>query len=214
MTDFRRSDLSLQLIKALCVWNIPIHDMQLILSCFHMDGTGNGENNDNLSPLKVSYQSSQLPHSCPIPLFPNQVAPTRSHWWWLLLAAPPLLGPCLPSNVRKGLCRSVPRVQCHLYLQYSSRSELEGKTFHSVPSPCWAPTCQALSKGSFASLTCTLSQAPFVPCPPPHLYATAAAAQMFSIKAWAMPANFGTHESALSTGPPEITPLPDFCKYF
>lgn len=131
MTDFQQSDLTLQLIKARCVWNIPIHDTQLILSCFHMDGTGNGENNDNLSPLKVFYQPSLLPNSSPVPLLPNQVAPTRCHWWWLLLAVLPPLGSCLPSNVKVSAAQEP--VQCHLCLQYSSRSELEGKTFHSCP---------------------------------------------------------------------------------
>lgn len=48
---------------------------------------------------------------------------------------------------------------------------------------------------------------PLCSLPSTPLYAPAAVTQMFSITAWAVPANFGTHESALSTGPPEI-PIP------
>lgn len=85
MTDFQQSDLTLQLIKVLCVSNIPIHDTHLILSCFHMDRTRNGENND-----KSVSTESVLPTLPPLQfiscsLFPNQVAPREGaalgcHW--------------------------------------------------------------------------------------------------------------------------------------
>lgn len=73
MTDFQQSDLNLPSIKALLCSNIPIHDMQHILSCFHMDGTGNGGNNDksvwagNVLPVLPPLQSascSLAPQPC------------------------------------------------------------------------------------------------------------------------------------------------------
>lgn len=146
--------------------------MRLILSCFHMDGTGNGENNDNLSPLRVFYQASRPPATpSPVPSRPNQVAPRQGRalgcrWWWLRLP----LG-------HKSVSQWRPRP-----VQPPTRHP-EGKPSTPVLGPAPAERGTGIKAGRLCFPTCTLSQAPFVPCPPTHLCANAAAAQMFSIKA-------------------------------
>lgn len=150
----------------------------------------------NLSPLKLVLPSLPPATPSPVPLRPNQVAlrygrALGRRWWWLRL----------PTWVQVSL--AVETTACA-----APHEPTWGQTIHSYPQPP-PPAEQGTGiKGASASPTCTLSQAPFVPCPPTHLCAKAAAAQMFSIKAWAMPASSGTQESAGSTGPPETPPPP------
>lgn len=131
MTDFQQSDLTLQLIKVLCVSNTPIHDMHLILSCYHMDRTCDGENNDKSVSVKVFHQPSLLCNSSPAP-FPTKWPRQRelhSDATGRPVGCTSSRGHiCLPAPTKVSAAQD-PVLGC-LCAQYSSPSEREGKISH------------------------------------------------------------------------------------
>lgn len=125
--------------------------MRLILSCFHMDGTGNGENNDNLSPLRVFYQASARHSiSCSLAPQPSGSETGTSTRVPLVVAAP---------STWAQVCLAVDSTA------YEAPHEAPwGQTFHSRPQPPPPPSGgQALRRAASASPRALSHKPPLFP---------------------------------------------------